>query len=49
MGIPDAVGRASTEAHLAAAGNKPGMGIIDRRTYCIFIDDCAREGIFDEA
>ncbi|KAJ4838141.1 hypothetical protein Tsubulata_035228 [Turnera subulata] len=49
QGVPNAVGLALAEAHLAARFNKPDCTIVDHRTYCIMGDGCAMEGISHEA
>lgn len=49
MGISNAVGLASAEAHLAAKYNKEGMNLIDHYTYCIMGDGCMQEGISHES
>ncbi|XP_071934888.1 transketolase, chloroplastic-like isoform X1 [Coffea arabica] len=49
QGVPNAVGLALAEAHLAARFNKPDVAIVDHRTYCIMGDGCAMEGISHEA
>ncbi|KAL3520727.1 hypothetical protein ACH5RR_018876 [Cinchona calisaya] len=49
QGVPNAVGLALAEAHLAARFNKPDVAIVDHRTYCIMGDGCAMEGISNEA
>jgi len=49
MGISNAVGLASAEAHLSAVYNKPGMTLIDHYTYTIAGDGCMQEGITHEA
>ncbi|HEX7023049.1 MAG TPA: transketolase [Trueperaceae bacterium] len=49
QGISTAVGMALAEAHLAAVYNRPGLEIIDHRTYVIASDGDMMEGVQSEA
>jgi len=49
QGIANAVGIAIAEAHLAARFNKPGLPLVDHRTFVLMGDGCMMEGISHEA
>jgi transketolase len=49
QGISHAVGMAIAEAHLAARYNRPGLPIVDHRTYVIASDGDLMEGVAAEA
>jgi transketolase len=49
QGIANAVGLAIAEAHLAARFNRPGLPIVDHRTFALMGDGCMMEGITHEA
>lgn len=49
QGIANAVGMAIAETQLAARFNKPGLPIINHRTYALCGDGCMMEGISYEA
>ncbi len=49
QGIANAVGMAIAETQLAAKFNKPGLNIINHRTYALCGDGCMMEGITYEA
>jgi transketolase len=49
QGISTAVGMAMAEAHLAARYNRPGLPVIDHRTYVIASDGDLMEGVSAEA
>jgi len=49
QGVANAVGLALAEAWLAARFNRPGLPIVDHRTYCICSDGDLMEGIAAEA
>ena len=49
QGITNAVGMALAEKMLAAEFNKPGLGIVDHKTWVFLGDGCLMEGISHEA
>ena len=49
QGITNAVGMALTEKMLAAQFNKPGLDIVDHKTWVFLGDGCMMEGISHEA
>jgi len=49
QGLANAVGMAMAEAHLAARYNRPGLDVIDHRTYVIASDGDLMEGVASEA
>ena len=49
QGITNAVGMALTEKKLAAEFNRPGLDIVDHRTWVFLGDGCLMEGISHEA
>ncbi len=49
QGIATAVGMAIAEAHLAARYNRPGLEVVDHRTYVIASDGDLMEGVSGEA
>jgi transketolase len=49
QGITNAVGMALAERLLAAEFNRPGMNVVDHRTYVFLGDGCLMEGISHEA
>jgi len=49
QGFANAVGMAIAEAHLAARYNRPGLDLIDHRTYAIASDGDLMEGVASEA
>ncbi|MBR5137789.1 MAG: transketolase [Clostridia bacterium] len=49
QGIANAVGMAIAEAQLAARFNKPGLPIVNHRTYALCGDGCMMEGLSYEA
>jgi transketolase len=49
QGIPNAIGMAVAEAHLAAVFNRPGHTIVDHHTYFVCGDGDLMEGISHEA
>jgi len=49
QGISTAVGMAMAEAHLAARYNRPGLAVVDHRTYVIASDGDLMEGVSGEA
>lgn len=49
QGFANGVGMAMAEAHLAATFNRPGIDIIDHRTYAIVTDGDLMEGVSSEA
>jgi len=49
QGVSNAVGMALTEKKLAAEFNRPGLDIVDHRTWVFLGDGCLMEGISHEA
>ena len=49
QGVTNAVGMALTEKKLAAEFNRPGLDIVDHRTWVFLGDGCLMEGISHEA
>lgn len=49
QGFANAVGLAIAQAHLADTYNRPGFELFTNKTFVVFGDGCAMEGVASEA